>query len=251
MMPKLIPVILIVLGALPVWSQTESPQPQAPVPAMVGVNNNSAPAPEVYSADTSEDRMIMAPPVSGQAYPVMLISEERSNYLRAALSFTGAYTDNLLGSSGTGHPVSDQSYSIGPMISLGETTPRLQTVLSYAPGFTFYQHTSSRNGADHNASIEFEYRLSPHVTLSAMDTFQKSSNVFNQPPDLSAGGVVSGGSQGANFSVIAPVADRLSNSGNVGLSYQYALNDMIGASGSFSILHYPDQSQVPGLFDSS
>src|SRR5206468_994871 len=36
-----------------------------------------------------------------------------------------------------------------------------------------------------------------------------------------------------------------------GLSYQYALNDMIGASGSFSNLHYANQSQVPGLSDTS
>ena len=70
-------------------------------------------------------------------------------------------------------------------------------------------------------------------------------------PDLSSGGVVSGGAQGANYSVIAPIADHLSNSGTSGLSYQYALNDMVGASGTFSNLHYPNQSQVPGLFDSS
>ena len=66
-----------------------------------------------------------------------------------------------------------------------------------------------------------------------------------------SGGVVSGGAQGPNFSVIAPVADRLSNAGNVGISYQFALNDMVGASGTFSNLHYPNPSHVPGLFDSS
>src|SRR4051812_12554534 len=153
MMAKLVPVILIVVGALPVWSQTESPQPQAPIPAMVGVNNSTAPV-ETYNPDTSADRMLTPPPVSGQAYPVMLTSEERANYLRGALAFTGAYSDNVLGSGAGGEPVSDQSYSIAPMISLDETTPRLHTVLSYAPGFTFYQHTSSRNEADHNASME-------------------------------------------------------------------------------------------------
>ena len=167
-------------SALPVWAQTESSPVQQPVPAMVGVNNSTAPA-ETYNPDTSGDRMVTPPPVSGQAYPVMLTSEGRSNYLQLGLVFTGAYSDNVLGSAAGGKPVSDQSYSIGPMISLDETTPRMHTVLSYAPGFTFYQHTSSRNEADHNASIEFEYRLSPHVTFSATDSFQKSSNVFNQP----------------------------------------------------------------------
>ena len=68
---------------------------------------------------------------------------------------------------------------------------------------------------------------------------------------LRSSGVVSGGAQGANFSVIAPVADQLSNSGNVGISDQFALNDMVGASGTFSNLHFPNPTQVPGLYDSS
>jgi len=249
-MPKQIVFALIFLTTGTVWSQQETTQPYPPVPAMVGADRSEAPA-ETYNVDTSEDRMITPPPVSGQTYPIALTSQERSNYLRAGLFFTGAYTDNILGSTITGPPISDQSYSVGPMISLDETTSRSHFLLSYAPAFTFYQHASSRNEADHNAFIAFEYRLSPHVTFSAADNFQKSSNVLNQVPDFSAGGIVSGGAQGANYSVIAPIADHLSNSGNAGLSYQYALNDMVGASGTFSNLHYPDPSQVPGLGDSS
>ena len=70
-MPKLFAVILISLGAVPLWSQTDSPPSQPPVPAMVGVNSSSAPA-ESYNPDTSGDRMMTPPPVSGQAYPVTL-----------------------------------------------------------------------------------------------------------------------------------------------------------------------------------
>jgi hypothetical protein len=240
---------LSLLVGVPVWAQTDNPPAQPPVPAMVGVDNSSAP-PDTYSPDTSGDRMITPPPVSGQTYPVALSSEERSNYLRGGLSFTTAYMDNVLGGV-AGHPISDISYSVAPMIALDETTPRQHYLLTYAPGFTFYQRNSGLNEADHNASIEFEYRFSPHVTFSARDSFQKSSNVFNQPPDFSSGGVVSGGAQGPNFSVIAPVADRLSNAGNVGISYQFALNHMVGATGTFSNLHYLNPSQVPGLYDSS
>jgi len=219
-------------------AQTDSTAAQQPVPAMVGVNNNAAPQ------DTNSFNAN-----SGQAYPIELGSQERSNYLRGGLSFTSAYTDNILGGV-AGHAVSDITYSVAPQIALDKTTTRTRLDLSYAPGFTFYQRTSARNEADQNASIEFAYRLSPHVTFSAVDTFQKSSNVFNQPPDFS-NGVVSGGAQGPNFSIIAPVADRLGNYGSAGISYQFGLNDMVGASGTFSNLHYPDQAQVPGLFDSS
>ena len=248
-MSKQITFALILWASLPLWSQQESTQPLQPVPAMVGADRNAAPA-ETYNPDTSGDRMITPPPVSGQTYPVVLASEERSNYLRAGVSFTSAYTDNAVGAV-NGHPLSDISNSVFPMVVLDETTPRRHFLLTYAPGFTFYQRMSAQNSANQNGVIEFEYRLSPHVTFSARDSFQKTSSVFNQPPDLTSTGVVSGGAQGANFSIIAPIADQLNNIGNLGISYQFALNDMIGASGTFSNLHYPNQTQVPGLYDSS
>ena len=195
--------------------------------------------------------MLTPPPVNGQSYPAVPTSEERSNYLRGGVTFTGAYTDNAVGpvKSNNGNPVSDVSYSLAPFLALDEATPRLHLVLTYAPGFTFYQRETSLNEADQNASIELEYRLSPHVTFSARDGFQKSSSVFNQP-DLAAAAAVTGGTEAANFSVIAPIADRLSNSGNAGITYQFAANGMVGASGTFTNLHYPNQAEVPGLFDS-
>ncbi len=147
-------------------------------------------------------------------------------------------------------PVSEVSYSIWPTVALDQTTSTLHSVLTYSPGFTFYQRTSSQDAADQNASINLQYRLSPHLTFSARDSFQKSSSVFNQP-DWGSGGGVTGGAQGGNSSVIAPIADLISNSGNVGVSYQFAANGMIGASGTFTNLHYPNSSEVPGLSDSS
>ena len=73
--------------------------------------------------DTSEDRMITPPPVSGQTYPIALGSEERSNYLRAGVFFTGAYTDNVLGNGANGSPVSDESYSVAPDDRAGRNHP--------------------------------------------------------------------------------------------------------------------------------
>ena len=223
------------LPAATLWSQVDN-APTAPVPAVVGPESNA-------------DRMLTPPPVSGESFPTAFTSGERSNYLRGGLAFTSAYTDNALGSI-TGTPVSDVSYSIAPFIALDETTPRLHLVSTYAPGFTFYQKTTSRNEQDQNASLDFQYRLSPHVTFNARDGFQKSSSVFNQP-DLATAGAVSGGAQEANFSIIAPIADHLTNSGTVGITNQFSANGMVGASGTFTNLHYPDQAEVPGLFDSS
>ena len=113
--------------------------------------------------------MLTPPPVSGQSYPMAPVSQERSNYLRGGVTFSSAYSDNVLGSTAaTRAPVSDVSYSVWPTIALDETTTAAALDgLTYAPGFTFYQRTSARNEADQNASINFQYRLSPHVTFSA------------------------------------------------------------------------------------
>ena len=236
----------LLLLATPLWAQQNNPAP--PVPPVVGPYNTPNQSDD-QSDGQSGNRMLTPPPVSGQSYPIALASEERSNHLRGGVAFTSAYTDNALGAL-SGPPVSDISDSVAPMIALDETTPRLHSILSYAPGFTFYQRESGRNEADENVLADIQYRLSPHVTFSARDTFQKSSDVFNQP-DLPSAESVSGGALGPNFSIIAPIADRLSNYGNLGLTYQFSLNSMVGASGSFSNLHYPNPAEVPGLYDSS
>src|ERR1039457_5912346 len=154
---------LVLLSTASLWSQ---------------VDNTSTATPA--GGDNTDSRMLTPPPVSGQSYPTAPTSEERSNYFRGGLAFTSAYTDNALGPV-NGHPVSDVSYSVYPTLMLDETTSRLHLISTYAPGFTFYQRTSYLNEADQNASIDLQYRLSPHVTFSARDGFQKGSNVFNQP----------------------------------------------------------------------
>lgn len=231
---------LLVLAAAPLWAQADNTptQPVAAYGAGSGVENTNS-------------QMTAPPSVSGQSYPQVPTSQERSNYLQVGVTFSSAYSDNIVGSTGSNSgPVSDESYSVFPTLALNETTTRLHFILTYAPGFTFYQHNSQLNEENQNASIDFQYRMSPHVTVSARDGFQKSSSVFNQP-SLGTAGSVSGGIQEPNQSVIAPVASQLNNSGNAGITYQFAANGMIGGSGTFSNLHYLDPAQVPGLYDSS
>jgi len=188
-------------------------------------------------------------PISGEGYSMGFTSETRANYLRGGLVFSSAYDSDA--TTGTnGQPVSDVSYSISPTISLDQTRSRLHWVLFYSPGFTFYQKTSSLNQANHNLGVNLSYRLSPHVTLSLRDSFQKTSDILNQPSsDLQQ--PVSGGVFVPNYSVIEPIADVLTNTANATLTYQFAANAMVGASGTFTNLHYPNQAQVPGLSDTS
>jgi hypothetical protein len=232
--PKAIYAALVILSVLPVWSRAQS--------ASTATGQGNA-----QDQTQNNDLMLTPPVVSGQTYSTTPTSLERSNYLHGGLSFRSAYGNNAV-TGANGQPISEMSYTVAPVLALDETTSRLHSELSYSPGFTFYQQTSDFNAANQNASIDFQYRLSPHVTLSARDGFQKTSSVFNQPD---FGSAVSGGAQEANFSVIAPVAEMLRNSGNLDLSYQFSRNEMVGASGTFSNLHYPNPTEVSGLYDSS
>lgn len=193
--------------------------------------------------------MVTPPPVSVAGYAVQAPSEERENYLGAGMIVSTAYDDNVLAGS-TVRPVHDFSYSFWPTVSLGRTTTRLKSALVYSSGYTFYHHTSALNETDQNASAAVSYRLSPNVTATALDLFQKSSNVFGQPFSYSDG-VVPGMPQSEVPSAIAPFAKRTTNTANVQLTYQYRMNDMVGVAGNSVVLDYPDPSQAPGLYNSN
>ena len=187
------------------------------------------------------------PPVSGAAYSTAFASETQSNNLRAGLTVSTAYSNNVQG--GT-KPVGDVSYSIWPTIALDATTTRLRWDLSYAPGFTFYQNTSSLNQGNQNLAADFQYRLSPHVAISLRDSFQKTSNPFNQPNPVFAI-PVSGSAPPPGVAVIVPAADQLHNAANAELTYQFSADGMVGLSGTFTNLYYPNPAEVSGLFNSS
>jgi hypothetical protein len=239
-MKSLIPISLGCVLSLTsiLWSQVDS---TTPAPAVTGQISGGQ--------SNGDDTMLTPPPVSNSDFPALFSAEARSNYLRGGVNFTAAYSDNILGGSSVA-PVSDVSYSIWPNIEIDQVRARTSWSLAYAPGFTFYQKTDARNETDQNLAANFSYRLSPHVTVSLKDAFQKSSSFFNQPGE-GLGVTVSGSTQGANNSVIAPLADRLGNVGSAEITYQFGPNGMVGASGVFSNLHYSDPTQVQGLFDSS
>jgi hypothetical protein len=212
------------LVAIPVWSQVE--------PAATG-------------PPTTESEMQTPPPVSGQAYPTETGSETRSNYLRAALNMQTAYDDNVEPEA-TSKPVSDVSYLIGSTFALDQSTPRTHRTFSYSPGFTLYEPTSALNALNQNATVSYQYRLSPHARISVQDSFVQASNVFDQPY-----GGVSGSTQSPVAAVVAPFAKQLSNAASGGLSYQFSMNGMIGGSGTSSMFSYPNPAQAPGLPSSS
>ena len=221
---------LVLLAATPAWSQLEFTPFQT------------------ATAPSDESQMLTPPPVSGEAYPTMVGSETRSNYLDAGLIFNAAYNDNVLPDN-SATPVRDATYSVLPTLTINQITPRQRRTLTYTPGFTFYQHTSALNAADHNAIVDFQYRLSQHTTINFRDSFQKSSNVFNQAYPFS-GVAISGSQQSLPPEAVAPYANRLYNTASGGISYQFGLNRMVGAGVNNVLSDYPNPTEAPGLYNS-
>ena len=224
---KTFSILFMIATALPSFSQTPA--------AAYGASNDSG------------EQMTVPSPVSSEQPSLSFSSEAaKTSYVRGGLTFGSAYDDNVL--LGTGSPVSDVSYTVQPTISLVESMSRLNLTLLYAPGFTFYQRTSSRNQANQNLAFDVKYRLSPHVTLNFKESFLRTSNYLNQFDQIPG---IPGALQLPNVSVISPFADQMNTTSAAQISYQFAPNAMVGATGTFSRLTYLNRSQAPGLFDSS
>jgi hypothetical protein len=221
------------LGALLLVSVPALPQAMSPL--------NPAP-----TADN--DQMATPPPVSGQAYPTAVGAEQRSNYLRGGMMFSGSYIDNMY--NGTGAAIAEKTYSILPTMALDETTSRRQLTIDYSPGFTFYQPTSALNQVDQNAGIMFRVRLTPHSALSLSDAFQDSSISFGSAGSAN-GGSVSGSTPTIAPGIVVPFAKRLTNNALGEYTLQLSRNGMLGVSGAATTLHYPTTSEATGVYDSS
>ncbi len=191
-------------------------------------------------------QMQTPPMVSGESYPTEVGSEARSNYLSGGINFQTAYDDNVPGAS-TSKPVSDVSYSIFPSITLNQSTARQRRIFTYSPGFTFYHPTSALNEATQSVTGSYQYRLTPHITLFANESFQKTSNVFSQA-EAGFGEPIVGSTQSQG--VIAPFANMISNITSGDVSYQFSQDGLIGAAGAYSKRSYPNPSEAVGLANS-
>jgi hypothetical protein len=198
---------------------------------------------------TSQTQMMTPPSVSGVGYPTEVGAEVRTNYLRGGLTSTTSYVNNLYAGSGS-TSIAETTVSVLPTIDFDSTSGRRHAVVSYSPGFTFYQPSSALNEVDNTAKVECDFHLTVHTALSATDSFQDSSSPFS-PGYAGAGGNVSGAPVSFTPGVIPPFAKRLSNSANVELSVQTGPNVMIGGSGLETELNYPNPAQTPGLYDSN
>ena len=190
-----------------------------------------------FASSTGEDTHSELPQIpallGGRGMTLALPGEkERSNYLRGGLNLGAAYDDNaLLSSSGQ---VSNVSGVVFPNLSIEETTSRTHWQLGYAGGLTVNQRLTSENQSSHDLSFDSQYRLSPHVNLRVAENFLMTTGVF----DTGAGGPGQGEAGSPNASLLAPLASQRSSLTAVETNYHYALNNLVGAGGSFYDLRF-------------
>jgi len=207
----------------------------APAAPLTGIAGMDA---EVGTEDTSNDLPQIPALLGGKGISTAFVTElERSNYLRGGINVGAAYDDNpLLDSSGS---EGNASVSIFPNISIEQSSSRVRWTAGYAGGLTINQRFTSENQGSHNVNFDSQYRLSPHVNLRVAEMFSVVTGFF----DAGNGSEAGVGSGTTNASLIAPLSTQRSSLTTVETNYHFALNDLVGASGSFYDLHYANPSQ--------
>lgn len=257
MKPSKATILALALFGLQVAAAGQNPPPQSgkdastgtstgsddarstPAPALTGIVGIDAPMAE---DDTSGSLPAIPAVLGGPTLSVALRSEsERSNYLRGGVNVGATYDDNaLLRPHDT---VANTGVSVFPNISLEQARSRVKWSLGYAGGFTVNQRIADQ--ASQDVKFDSQFRLSPHVTLRLAEGFSYSSGFFDSGNSSGAGT----GSGGPNPSLLLPANKQLSNSTVGEINYHFALRDLVGASGSYSSLHFHDVPAGTQLVD--
>jgi hypothetical protein len=247
------------MAGLQFMAAGQNPAPQTPPDQSSGdsggVSARNAPAAAVSGIvglegeggeDTYNDLPQIPALLGGKGTSTAFLSEmERSNYLVGGINVGAAYDDNPLLLSPA---QSNTSETIFPSIRIEESSSRMRWGLGYAGGLTVNQKITSQNQGSHNLDFDSLFRLSPHVSLRVAEAFSMITGFF----DAGNGAGTTAGSGGPNASLLAPLATQRSSVTTVEANYHYALNDLIGASGSFYDLHFtniptppPDAQTIP------
>jgi hypothetical protein len=190
---------------------------------------------QIGEEDTSSSLPQIPSILGGQGPSVAFRAEqERSNYLRGGINVGATYDDNA--SLVSNNAVSNTTYSVFPNIAIEQTFPRLRWDFAYAAGFTVNQRLTNQNQGSHSLSFDSQFRLSPHVNLRVAENFSLTTGFFD-----SGNGTVAGGG-GPNANLIAPLSKQRASSTVAEADYHFALNDVIGVSGSFTDLHFNNEA---------
>jgi hypothetical protein len=201
--------------------------------------DESATSPESREPAPALDENAPVPPPANIAGSALGFSSEleRANYLRGGITLGTTYDDNVLDTASD--RVGGFTYFALPHLALDISTKRLRWTSLYSAGLTVNQRLSSQNQDSQNLGMDFEYRLSPHVSLAVTDRFSLTSGFFDPvqaSSDLSGVGVL----QQPNSTVITPLARGTSNNVNGQLAWQFGAGSMVGMTGGYYNSSYDD-----------
>ena len=217
-------------------TQTARSAPAAALSGLAGMETEVAG--ENAGSDVPQIPALLGGKGASLAFPSEMV---RSNYLRGGLNVGAAYDDNALLSTPA---VSATSYSVFPSLAIEESWSRMRYALAYAGGLTVNQRLTNRNQGSHDLNFDSQFRLSPHVNLRLAEDFAVSSGFFN-----GGNGVTVSGTGGPNASLITPLATQRTSLTTAAANYHFALNDLVGASGSFYDLHFTNAAASSSLVD--
>jgi hypothetical protein len=188
-------------------------------------------------------------PVSGRDYVTEVGGGGRENLLTASLSGSFGYIDNLYPGSGTGN-ISEKLYTLLPSISVDRSTERQHLSATYSPSFMLYQPSSELNEIDQNARLHLDHRFTPRLDMSVGESWLRSSTGLNQA-SLGVNGSVSGAAPTLTPGVYVPFGLRTINDLDGHLSYQFSPHGVVGGSGQYSTVSYPNLGEGSGLYNSN
>ena len=234
-------IVLLSLCPLGVQAQEASNQQtgQSQAAQASSQPDESVTSPEFREPAPAMEENAPVPPPASIAGPSLGFTSdlERANYLRGGISLGTTYDDNVFNTAS--NRVGGFTYSALPHLALDISTNRLRWTSLYSAGLTVNQRLSSQNQGSHNLGMDFEYRLSPHVTLSVTDRFSLTTDFFDQvqtSPDLSGGGIL----QQPNATVVTPLAKSTGNNVNGQVSWQFGAGSMLGMTGGYYNTSYDD-----------
>jgi hypothetical protein len=170
-------------------------------------------------------------------------AEGGGDYIGGSLSLATSYTDNVLLSST--HPIGDVDYAIQPGFSFAKTLGWLSTTWNFSPGLVKYQKIDQRDRLTGAIVTDIDARPAEHLSIRIHNNYRvRTSPPFDtfttEPPSTFFGGEGGG--------TILPLAEQISEEGNVDVSYQPTADTTLQVSGSFRDYIY---NPIQGVENSS
>lgn len=173
----------------------------------------------------------------------------RSNQLDFAVSSSETGDDGVPGSR-TGQKEWSVISSVHPELNLQIDRPRLQSVLHYAPSFTYGTGITTSNNVSQGVGLDLRYRFSKRLTLSARESFVRSTNPFDNlrsNAELPNFGVLDRASTASLGTNLNSTAEQFGSD----LSYRLTATTSVGGGGNFGSTKYETLDRSNGQnFDS-